>query len=264
MPLRDFLIAPRAEQKTGEAAWAGERVRPREADAARSEAARREGREADAARSEAAARRIAARGRLRFSLRARERPGAATLAPSLGVLANARDLPAVAVAVGVVLARRNPAALVCVHAPGHELPAPALRAPARAAAARLAASLGARGLAADARGRVTVVEVASEEGNAAGAAARALAAAGALATVLAVAVRDPDLDVLLAAQDAILVALPPSTDPTLAELAASGAARLAPRATSIAVNLDPASRALALAGLRAPAALRTAVEELVA
>jgi hypothetical protein len=226
MPLRDLVIAPR---DAGEMAVAGS---------------------------------AGSRRRLRFPLRPRKRAGGA-LAPSLGVLAQARDLPAVAVAVGVVVARRSPAALVCVHAPGHELHAPALRAPARAAAARLAGSLRARGLAADARGRVAIVDLVREE-DAAGAAARALAAAGALPTVLAVAARDPDLDVLLAAQDAILVALPPSADPTLAELAASGAARLASRSTSIALNLDPASRALALAGMRAPAAVRAAVEGVLA
>jgi hypothetical protein len=244
MPLRDFLIAPRE---------AAEAAAPR--DAARSEAASRD---AGAARSEPA------RRRLRFPLRPRQRAAAAALAPSLGVLADARDLPAVAVAVGVVVARRNPAALVCVHAGADGLSAPAARVPGLAAAARLAASLRARGLAADARGRVAMVDLAREEGDAAGAAARALAAAGALPTVLAVSARDADLDVLLAAQDAILVALPPSTDPTLAELAASGAARLGPRATSIALNLDPASRALALAGVRAPAALRAAIEGVLA
>jgi hypothetical protein len=231
MPLRDFLITPR------EAA-------PRDPD-------------------RAAVRGAGASRRFRFSLRARERVGAAALPASLGVLAHARDLPAVAVAVGVVVARRSPAALVCVHAPGQDPLAPTLRAPARAGAARLAASLRARGLAAEARGRVAVVDLAREE-DVAGAAARALAAAGALPSVLAVAARDPDLDVLLAAQDAIVVALPPSADPTLAELAESSAARLAPRATSIALSLDPASRALALAGVRAPVALRAAVEGVLA
>jgi hypothetical protein len=246
MPLRDLLIAPRE---------AAEAVTPRDAAAAGSEAVSRD---AGAARSDGAPR------RLRLPLGPRQRAGAAALAPSLGVLANARDLPAVAVAVGVVVGRRNPAALVCLHAPGDALSAPAARVPAGPGAARLAASLRARGLAADARGRVVIVDLAREEGDAAGAAARALAAAGALPTVLAVAARDPDLDVLLAAQDAVLVALPPSTDATLAELAASGAARLAPRATSIALHLGPASRALALAGVRAPAALRTVVEGVLA
>jgi hypothetical protein len=200
-----------------------------------------------------------ARGRLRLPFRARTQPEAVALSPSLGVLANARDLAAVAVAVGVVVARRGSAALVCVHAPGQGPSAPALRAPTRAAATRLTASLRARGIVADARGRVAVVELAGGEGEA----ARALAAAGSLPTVLGVAVRDPELDALLAAQDAILVALAPSTDPALAELAASSAARLAPSAASITLSLDPASRALALAGLRVPAAVRAAVEGLL-
>jgi hypothetical protein len=243
MPLRDFLIAPREGGADGEAGEAAPR-------------------EATAGRSEAASRRVAVR--LRSPLRARERGGAVALAPSLGVLATARDLPAMAVAVGVVVARRSPAALVCLHVAGDELPAPALRAPPRAAATRLAGSLRARGLVADVRGRVAVVQLAREAEHATGAAARALAAAGALPTVLATAARDADLDVLLGAQDAILVALPPSADPTLAELAASGAARLAPTATSIAVSFDPASRALALAGLRAPAVVRAAVHGLIA
>jgi hypothetical protein len=198
--------------------------------------------------------------RLRLPRRAHERAGAAALAPSLGILASGRDLAAIAVGVGVVVARRQPSALVCVHAPGEGLTAPGPRAPARAAAARLAASLRARGLAADARGRCAVVDLARED-DPGGAAARALAAAGALPTVLAVAARDPDLDVLLAAQDAILVGLPPSADPALAELAELGAARLAPRAALIAVSVGPASRALALAGVRAPAAVRAAIEE---
>jgi hypothetical protein len=195
-------------------------------------------------------------GRLPFPLRARTRPEAVALAPSFGVLANARDLAAVAVAVGVVVARRGPAALVCLDAPGERPSAPAVRASARAASARLAASLRARGLDADARGRVAVVALAGGEREA----ARALAAAGSLPTVLGVAVRDPALDALLAAQDAILVALGPSIEPALAELAASSAAKLGPGAASITVSLDPASRALALAGLRVPAAVRVAVE----
>ncbi len=232
MVLRDFLIAPR---------------------------------EADGAHEPA---RAASTGgfalRARFGPARRGRPAAAAArARSLGVLAGARDLPAIAIAAGVVVSRREPAALVCVHAPGDALPAPALRAPARAAAARLAASVRARGLACDARGRVAVVDLAHEHEDPAGAAARALAAAGALPTVLGVAVRDPDLDVLLAAQDAVVVALPSSADPTLAELATSSAARLAPRAASIDLGLDPASRALALAGVRAPAAVRVAIDGVV-
>jgi hypothetical protein len=188
---------------------------------------------------------------------------AAALAPSLGVLANPRDLAAVGIAAGHVLARRSPAAVVILHAPGAALPQPAVRAPARPAAARLAASLRARGLTADARGRLAIVDLTAEDVDPASAAARALAAASALSTVLALAVRDPDLDAHLAGQDAILVALPPSTDPALAELTAASAARLARRAASTTLSLDPLSRTLALAALRAPGPVRTAVEGLV-
>jgi hypothetical protein len=260
MPLRHLLIAPREAASEDEAS---EDEAVARGVAARGVAARGVAPRGAAAPPGAAAPRgaagspgAAARGRLRLPLRARTRPEAAAMAPSLGVLADARDLAAVAVAVGVVVARRGPAALVCIHAPGREPSAPAVRAPARAASARLAAALRARGLDADARGRVAVVALTRAEEEA----ARALGAAGSLPTVLGVAVRDPELDVVLAAQDAIVVALAPSTDPALAGLAVSSAARLVPTAASIAVSLDPASRALALAGLRVPAAVRVAVE----
>jgi hypothetical protein len=205
----------------------------------------------------------AGRGRFR---RPRREPqaDAAGFAASIGVLAGARDVRAVAVAVGVVVARRHPAALVCVHAPGDAAHAAPLRAPARAAAARLAASLRARDLGADARGKVVLVELATADAEPAAAAARAVAAAGPLPSVLAVAARDPDLDAVLSAQDAIVVALPPSTEPALAELATTSACALTANAASMAVTLDPASRTLALAGLRAPAAMRAVVETLLA
>jgi hypothetical protein len=169
--------------------------------------------------------------------------------------------------------------LVCLHAPGTELGA-ALRAPARTAAARLAVSLAARGLSAEARGRLVLARAGfaedGEQSVAGGAAvdevvaldgptamARALAAAGALPTVLGVAVRDPDIDVLLASQGAILVALPPSADPALAELALAGASALSRSVAGVEVALDPISRTLALGGVRAPRSLREAVEGLV-
>jgi Meckel syndrome type 1 protein len=229
-------------------------------------------------------------------------------APSLGLLAPARDLPAAAAAVGLALARGAPAALVCVGAgpqtpaaprreaaapavaaapapaaaptlaaPPREAAAPAvaaapalaaaptLAAPPRGAASRLVASLHARGVAAHARGRIVVVGL-SGEGDADGfaaAAGRALAAAGALPSVLAVAGRDEAADALLAARDGILVALPASVSPELARLVMAGAAGLGPPAAALTVTLDPIQRALALAGLRAPRAVREAVVGLV-
>jgi hypothetical protein len=230
--LRDFLLAPR----TGETVAAG--APPR---------ARRRGDATDVGAS----------------------------APSVGVLAHARDLPAAAAAVGLAIARREPAVLVCLAAPGPgasapatppaEAPAPAVRAsapavraPARPAAARLAASLRARGLDASARGRLALVSLDDVHG-----AARALAAAGPLPTVLAFAARGEDADAVLAERDAILVALPPTAEPAMAPLALAGASALAP-ATAVTFALDPVARALALAGLRAPRALAAAVREMVA
>jgi hypothetical protein len=205
------------------------------------------------------------------SPRASRRGGAtdvAAPAPSVGVLAAARELPAAAAAVGLAIARGAPAVLVCLAAPGPgasapatppaEAPAPAVRAPARPAAARLAASLRARGLDASARGRLALVSLDDVHG-----AAGALAAAGPLPTVLAFAARGEDADAVLAERDAILVALPPNAEPAMAALALAGASALAP-ATAVTLALDPVQRALALAGLRAPRALAAAVREAVA
>ena len=178
---------------------------------------------------------------------------------ALGVLAPARDLPAVAAGVGLAIGRSAPAVLVCLAAP---VLMPAFRAPARAAAARLAASLRARDLEASARGPLALVQLPAEGRT--DAVTRALAAAGPLPAVLAVAGRDADVDVLLAARDAILVALPASAEPAMAHLALAGAAELVPGAAAITLALDPVARALALAGVRAPRPISVAVRELVA
>jgi hypothetical protein len=152
-------------------------------------------------------------------------PAAEVAATALGLLAPARDLPAAAAAVGLAIARTAPAALVCLAAAD---PTPGLRAPARPAAARLAASVRARDIEASARGRLALARL--PDGQLAGAAARALAAAGPLPTVLALAGRDDEIDALLATRDAILVALPSSAAPALAQLALAGAEELVARA----------------------------------
>jgi hypothetical protein len=142
------------------------------------------------------------------------------------------------------------------------MPLPALRVPPRAGAARLAASLRARGLDACARGRLALVHLPADERT--DAATRALAAAGTLPSVLAVAGRDEEVDALLAARDAIVVALPSSAEPAMAQLALAGAAALAPAAAGLTLALDPVQRALALAGARAPRAIAAVVRGLVA
>jgi len=184
-----------------------------------------------------------------------------TAAPSFGVLAPARELPAVALAVGVALAHGWPAALVCVPA---SLLAPTPRAPARRDAARLAASLSARGVDAEARGRLAIARLADDPDQLAGAAARALAAAGALPAVLGVAQRGSAADELLAQRDAVLVALGPAAEPTLADLALAGATELAPSAAALTLALDPIQRTLALAGCWCPRTIRHVIEGLVA
>jgi hypothetical protein len=183
-------------------------------------------------------------------------PTSSVAAPAIGVLAPARDLPVAAAGVGLAIGRSAPAVLVCLSAP---VVAPALRAPARSAPARLAASLRARDLEASPRGRLAVVHLPDAERT--HAVTRALAAADGLPTVLAVAGRDEEIDALLVACDAILVALAPSAEPALAQLALAGAAALAPAAAAVTLALDPVQRALALAGVRAPRALLAAVQE---
>jgi len=198
--------------------------------------------------------------------RARRRPRARaagsaveTAAPAIGVLAPARELPAAAAGVGLAIGRSAPAVLICL---GMPVFVPAFRAPARAGAARLAASLRARDLDASARGRLALVRL-PDEGRT-DAVTRALAAAGVLPTVVAVAMRDQEVDALLAARDAILVALPPSAEPAMAQLALAGAAALVPFAAAVTLAPDPIQRALALAGVCAPRAIAEAVRELTA
>jgi hypothetical protein len=238
--LRDFLVAPRVgELEVDEGG-------------PRTEEAAVEHRAARRSRTEAAV-------DGRASRRPRRAPIATSspVAPAIGVLAPTRDLPATAAGVGLAIGRSAPAVLVCLSVPALT---PALRAPPRAAAARLAASLRARDLEASARGRLALVPLPA--GGRTDAVTRALAAADGLPTVVAVAGRDEELDALLAACDAIIVALPPSAEPALAHLALAEATALAPAAAAVTLTLDPVQRALALAGARAPRVLLAAVQEL--
>ena len=123
---------------------------------------------------------------------------------------------------------------------------PSGRAPARPAAARLAASLAGRGHDARAAGRLVLVRLAGADEDAASEALRVGAAAGAAPTVLALAgPRAAAFDVALAAQDLVVVAVPPAADPALAQLAVIGLDR------AVVCPLPPAdpARALAAAGL---------------
>lgn len=172
-------------------------------------------------------------------------PAAAQLAPAVALLAPPAHAPALgaALALAVARARRAPVAVVCVWSATQTRPT--WRAPARPAAARLATWLAGRGHAAHAAGRLVLVGLADAEEDAATEALRVTAAAGGAPTVLALAgPRRAAFDVSLAAQDLVVVAVPPSADPALAQLALAGLDR------ALICPLPPAdpARALAAAG----------------
>lgn len=151
-----------------------------------------------------------------------------TVPSTLGVLVSPGDAPVAGAALGlaVAAAHRAPCALVCRWT-GTE-PAEAPRAGlAGGAARRLAQRLGARGLIAAACGRVVTVALPASEIEARAATERALAAAGDLPLVLAIAgARPPAFNPLLATLDRLIV-VPPSGAPAgLEPLAIDAAARL--------------------------------------
>ena len=126
---------------------------------------------------------------------------------------------------------------------------------------RLAGSLDARGLRAGARGRLVVVALPGDAREAAVAWARAQGAASDVPTVLGLSMRHDELDVPLAAQDAIVIALSPSAPATLAALALAGIEGLAPAASVVSGRIGPVARALAVAGVWPARSVRSAAEE---
>ncbi len=143
--------------------------------------------------------------------------------PVVAVLAPPADAPALGAVLGLAVARRDraPVAVVCVWSPAPTRPL--WRAPALPAAVRLAAALAARGHDARGSGRLVVVRLAAQCEEAAAEALRASAAAGSAPVVLALAgPRAAAFDPVLAAQDLVVVALPPESNPALARLAVAG------------------------------------------
>jgi hypothetical protein len=177
---------------------------------------------------------------------------------SLGVIAGMRDLASVACSAGLMLGARAPAVLVGLHGAGDPSQAP--RAPGRVAAVRLAASLDARGLQAGARGRLVVVALPGDAREAAVAWSRADGAASDVPTVLGVSMRHDELDVPLAAQDAIVIALSPAAPANLAALALAGIEGLVPAASVVSGRAGPVARTLAVAGVWPVRSVRSAVE----
>ena len=184
-------------------------------------------------------------------------------APRIAVVCAAEDAAALGVAAASILARRHRAdcALACVWAPEGVSRAAGEGGPlAGRSARRLATALLARDVPSTARGRLAIALPARDPATAAPAAARALAAAGAAPTVLALGgPREPAFDALLADQDLVVVATRPSASGPLAELALAAVADVATRAVACEVGPTAAGRLLATAGLRIPPALRRAL-----
>lgn len=177
---------------------------------------------------------------------------------TVALLAPGGVLPALAGAMGLVLARRRRARCAVVVLPGGLAGLPL--APALPAAGAVARRLAADQVAATASG--ALVRVGDSD-----AARRAVAALHAGATgsepvpvVLAVGAREPAMDSLLAEQDRVVVALPRSASPELRALAVQDAARVS-RATGSAVipALAAPAQAAAAAGLYACPSLRRVI-----
>jgi hypothetical protein len=170
--------------------------------------------------------------------------------PAVAVLAAAGDAPALGAALGLALARRRraPVVAVCVWSAGQSV-LPTWWAPALPAARRLAAGLAARGYDAHPAGRLAVVRLAGSDEDAAVAARRALAAAGAAPAVLALGgPRAAAFDALLAEQDLVVVGTRRGADPVLTQLAVAGLAG-AVRACACEIPAAHPARSLAAAGV---------------
>jgi hypothetical protein len=191
-----------------------------------------------------------------------------TVPSTLGVLVSPGDASVVGAALGLAVAAAHhaPCALVCrwTGAEPAEAPRSGL---AGGAARRIAQRLGARGLAAGACGRVVTVALPASDTEARAATERALAAAGDIPLVLAIAgARSPAFDPLLATLDRLIVVPPFGAPAGLEPLAIDAAARLGrgagllrPPATGTATGrllattglpLSPVWRKAALAALR--------------
>lgn len=205
---------------------------------------------------------LLARMRALFIVPTAPAPAAATRfapAPAAALLCAPRDALPAGAALALALARESGSscALVCLwRAP---LDVVAWRAPALRASRRLVASLAAHGFDAQASGRLVRLALPDDAGTAAAAAARAGAVAAAPAVVALAGPRSAALDRTLAAQDVVVVARPPRGEAVLAELACDSVAELG--VPTVACELSPGTRARALAsaGVAAPAGLRAAL-----
>ena len=178
---------------------------------------------------------------------AQDRPGTPT---TVSLLCPPVDAPALGAALGLALVARHRAPVVVVCAWTAEMLAGSgWCAPARPAARRLVANLTSRGHDARAGGRLAMVRLPADAGEAAAHVRRVSAAAGAAPVVLALGgPRVAVFDEILAEQDLVVVATASGTDPALARLALAGLQAATERACVCEVPARSA-RSLAAAGV---------------
>jgi hypothetical protein len=174
-----------------------------------------------------------------------------TTAAALGLLCAPADAQSLGAALGLALVARHRAPVVVVCAWTAEAPAAGgWCAPPRPAARRLVANLVGRGHEARAAGRLAMVRLPADAGEAAAGARRVSAAAGAAPVVLALGgPRVAVFDELLAEQDLVVVATGSGTDPALARLALAGLESATDRACVCEVPPARSARSLAAAGV---------------
>lgn len=188
--------------------------------------------------------------------RPEEAPGGAPdayardIPPGVAVLSAAADALPLGAALGLAVANRRRAPVVVCVWTAERAAGAGWRAPALLLGRRLAATLAARGHDARAAGRLVIVRLPAPPEEAAADARRAIAAAGAAPTVLALGgPRAGAFDALLAEQDLVVVATSSATDPALARLAIAGLSPGMVRACVCEVPLAHPTRSLATAGL---------------
>jgi 2,4-dienoyl-CoA reductase-like NADH-dependent reductase (Old Yellow Enzyme family) len=185
---------------------------------------------------------------------------------AVAVVCAGRDALTAGAAIGLALlrAQRAPYALVLTWT-GAPCSSIGLTAPSRTAARRLVTSLAMRGqTAALATGRLVHVALPPEEDDAIAASERAIAAARAGPTVLAVGgPRTSAFDHVLSAHDLVVVATSPAADPTLAQLAVEAVPL--PERSVVSCVLAPTApaRLLAQAGIALTPSLRNALRPAV-
>jgi hypothetical protein len=126
-------------------------------------------------------------------------------------------------------------------------------------ARQLALRLDARGIAADATGRLVRVRLPEEPAAAAAAAERALGAATCPVVVALAGPRDPALDRLLATTDAVVVVHSAGADPALAGAVEAALAATPAQVVRCHVSTAGPIRAMTAAGLFVPPGMRQAL-----